>query len=467
MAKLNLRPVPMQEGGLLNGIRADTTQPVTLEQRNAPIIDIIGSQAAAPVLPAGATFVGEGQTAQPLEFQQTPQITDAPAVSTPSIAQAPATQITPTTAPTIETAQRAAPAGVMDAATLAAPTQVIDAPQRGVSEQAIPVAAVQDLQEQATVQYQLSELYKSIEDGKPLPAWASGAARGASQVMQQRGLGSSSMAAAAIAQSVLESAIPIAAADAQSYKQIQLQNLSNQQQAALAKAATFAQMDTENLNARLTSAVNNARNFLTIDTQNLSNQQNSNTISYQAKIQELFTDQAQENATRQLNAKNQIQVEEFFAQLGVQVDEANANRSVAIDQFNVGQERAVEEFNTKIQDSRDKFNATMTAQIDASNALWRRTVNTRNTALQNEVNRVNAQTLLGLSTAAQNQLWQQYRDEAAWLVGTTEAKLDRAHQFALLSQRADLAADASYANSFGQALGAVGQFALESIFGLG
>jgi hypothetical protein len=452
MARLKLKPLPMQEGG-------------GVEDRNRPIIDIIGSQAVAPVLPAGATFVGEGQTAQAEEFQQIPQITDLAPVSTPSITQAPQVQITPTTAPTVETAQRAAPAGVMDAATLAAPTQVIDAPQRGVSEQAIPVAAVQDLQEQATVQYQLSELYKSIEEGKPLPAWASGAARGASQVMQQRGLGSSSMAAAAIAQSVLESAIPIAQADAQSYRQIQLQNLSNQQQAALAKAATFAQMDTENLNARLTAAVNNAKNFLTIDTQNLSNQQNSNQISYQAKVQELFTDQAQENATRQLNAKNQIQVEQFFASLGAQVDEANVTRSVAIDQFNVGQKRAVEEFNTKIQDARDRFNANMTAQIDASNALWRRTINTRNTALQNEVNRVNAQTLLGLSTAAQNQLWQQYRDEAAWLVGTTESKLDRAHQFALLSQRADLAADVSYANSFQEVIGAAGTFALNAIFG--
>jgi hypothetical protein len=238
-----------------------------------------------------------------------------------------------------------------------------------------------------------------------------------------------------------------------------------EQQAALAKAATFAQMDTENLNSRLTSAVNNARNFLTIDTQNLTNQQSSNQITYQAKIQELFTDQAQENATRQLNAKNQIQVEEFFASLGAQVDEANVTRSVAIDQFNVGQKRAVEEFNTKIQDARDRFNANMTAQIDASNALWRRTINTRNTALQNEVNRVNAQTLLGLSTAAQNQLWQQYRDEAAWLVGTTESKLDRAHQFALLSQRADLAADVSYANSFQEVIGAAGTFALNAIFG--
>jgi hypothetical protein len=438
----------------------ETNQPIGLEDRNAPIIDIIGSQAVGPVLPSGATFVGAGQNVQAEELQQTPQITDIGQVAVPDIAQAPATQLTPTTAPTVQTAQRAEQLAPMQAATLAAPTQLIDAPQRGVSEQAIPIAATQDLQEQATVQYQLSELYKTIEEGKPLPAWASGAARGASQVMQQRGLGSSSMAAAA-------SALPIAAADAQSYKQIQLQNLTNQQQAALTKAATFAQMDTENLNARLTSAVNNARNFLSIDTQNLTNQQNSNTISHQTKVQELFTDQAQENATRQLNAKNQIQVEEFFAQLGVQVDEANANRTVAIDQFNVGQKRALGEFNNKIQDSRDKFNATMRSQIDASNALWRRTVNTRNTAIQNEVNRVNAQALLGLTTAAQNQLWQQYRDEAGWLVGTTEAKLDRAHQFALLAQRADLAADASYADSFGQALGAVGQFALESIFGQG
>ena len=457
MARLNLRPVSLQEGGTAE-------EPVTLEQRNAPIIDIIGSQAVAPVLPSGATFVGAGQTFDPQEFTQTPQITDIAPVAAPAITQAPATQLTPTVAPTVQAAQRAAPAGVMEAAELAAPTRVIDAPQRGVSEAAIPQAAVEDLSEAATVQYQLSELYKSIEEGKPLPAWASGAARGASQVMQQRGLGSSSMAAAAIAQSVVESALPIAAADAQSYKQIQIQNLNNKQQAALTKAATYAQMDTENLNARLTSAVNNARNFLAIDTQNLTNKQSGNAITFQTRVQELFTDQAQENATRQMNAKNQIQVEEFFAQLGVQVDEANANRSVAIDQFNVGQTRALGEFNNKIQDSRDKFNSGMRAQIDQANAVWRREVNTRNTAIQNEVNRVNAQALLGLSTAAQNQLWQQYRDEAGWIVATTESGLERAHQAALIAQQASLAEDFQFANDLQTALGAAGNFALRSIF---
>jgi len=224
-------------------------------------------------------------------------------------------------------------------------------------------------------------------------------------------------------------------------------------------------MDTENLNARLTSAVNNARNFLAIDNANLTNTQASNTISFNARAQELFTDQAQENATRQMNAKNQLQVETFFTQLGVQVDEANTTRQVAIDQFNLGQGRAIGEFNTKIQDSRDKFNATMRTHIDQANAQWRREINTRNTAVQNEVNRANAQALLGISTASQNQLWQQYRDEAGWLVATTEAGLERAHQAALIAQQASLAEDFQFAGQVQTALAAAGDFAIRSIFG--
>ena len=47
--------------------------------------------------------------------------------------------------------------------------------------------------------------------------------------MQQRGLGASSMAAAATMQAMMESGIPIAAQDAQKYANIQLQNLNNEQ----------------------------------------------------------------------------------------------------------------------------------------------------------------------------------------------------------------------------------------------
>lgn len=462
MARLNLNRVPLQEG------TNDGATALSVDKRNAPIIDIMGSQAVGPVLPPGSSFVGAGQVAQANEFvdPSTSQVTPTAPAATVSQAPAPTLVTKPTTLTTPQVTSTAVDSafGTMDAATQAAPTQTMADVTGTVSAGAIPQAAVQDMDERATVQYQLSELYKTIESGKPLPAWASGPARAASQIMQQRGLGSSSMAAAAIAQNVMEGAMPIAAADAQSYQRLQLTNLNNEQAAALQKAAMYAGMDTANLNSRLTSSVNNAKNFLSIDLANLSAKQSANTVSYNAKVQGMFTDQAQENATQQFNAKNEIQVEEFFAQLGTQVDEANANRTAAVNQFNTGQNNALSQFNSTLQDSRDKFNSNMRAQIDQSNAQWRRQINTANTATQNEVNRTNAQALLGLSAAAQNNLWQSYRDEAAWLVQVTERAIDRAHQIAVVAQKADIAEDLQYADNMGSAIGAIGAIAFERLF---
>jgi hypothetical protein len=106
----------------------------------------------------------------------------------------------------------------------------------------------------------------------------------------------------------------------------------------------------------------------------------------------------------------------------------------------------------------------MTAQIEQSNAAWRRQINTANTATQNEVNRLNAQALLGLSVTAQNNLWQTYRDEAAWLVQVSERAVDRAHQAALIAQQGDLAAELQYSQNIGSAIGAIGAIAFDRLF---
>ena len=87
------------------------------------------------------------------------------------------------------------------------------------------------------------------------------------------------------------------------------------------------------------------------------------------------------------------------------------------------------------------FNANLTAQINQSNAVWRRTINTANNATQNEANRINAQNLLALTSTAQNNLWQTYRDEAQWLIQTAENSLQRAHQAAILAQQQDFQQD--------------------------
>jgi len=313
------------------------------------------------------------------------------------------------------------------------PEAIIGDIQGEVSANAIVNAATQELDEKATVQYQLSQLTQSLKSGEPLPPWAAPTARAVNATMNARGLGSSSVAAAAVAQALMESAIPIAAADAQSYAKIQLQNLNNEQQAALQNAATYAAMDMANLDARLTAAVNNAKTFLSIDMANMEAEQQARTLTYNAKVQALFTDAAATNATEQFNAKNEIQVQEFFAELGVQVDTANATRIAAMRQFNVDQKNSMKTFVASMNDARQQFNISMKAQIDQSNAVWRREVNTINTATQNEVNRLNAQNLLNLTTSAQNALWQRYRDEAGWAFQMTQDEITRAHQFGLMA----------------------------------
>jgi hypothetical protein len=91
-----------------------------------------------------------------------------------------------------------------------------------------------------------------------------------------------------------------------------------------------------------------------------------------------------------------------------------------------------------MQANQESFNANMRKEIDQSNAVWRRTVNTSNTANQNEANRQNALNLLSISQNALNNLWQVYRDKAAWSVKISESAADRAHNGAL--QAASIAA---------------------------
>ena len=67
----------------------------------------------------------------------------------------------------------------------------------------------------ATVQGQLEGLMAAFEGGNT-PAWAAGAMRNVTTQMANRGLGASSMAAQALIQGAMESALPIAQADASS-----------------------------------------------------------------------------------------------------------------------------------------------------------------------------------------------------------------------------------------------------------
>jgi hypothetical protein len=311
-------------------------------------------------------------------------------------------------------------------------TIIEDVPQGQLSADAMAQAAQTSVQKEQLVSYQLGELYKSIEEGGPLPAWAAGSARAATAVMQKRGLGKSSMAAAATVHAIAEAGLPIAAADAAEYSKINIANLNARQQAVLQNANNVAAMDMANLDARMKAAVQNAQSFLAIDLKNLDNEQSTEVLNYQGRLQALFTDAAAENATQQFNAKSQQQVDEFFAELGVQVDNANANRAAAMAQFNVDQVNSIATFNASLQDSREKFDVQMATQIDQSNVLWRRQIALVDTQAQNEANRQNVMNQLQVSQNALSALWQRYRDESSWLMQSTENAIQRSHQLAML-----------------------------------
>ena len=153
---------------------------------------------------------------------------------------------------------------------------------------------------------------------------------------------------------------------------------------------------------------------------NLTNKQQSEVLEFQANNQKLFTQAASDNAAKQFNATSANQVNQYYETLGATVLKQNADRKAAQEQFNTDQYNAQVRYNQKLGDARDKFNAEARVQIDQSNIAWRRNINTVNNAEQNNANKVNAAAVLGLTTASQNNLWQQYRDEASWAFGTSE-----------------------------------------------
>lgn len=415
-----------------------------------PIVEEFAEQAGftdtAPAMPAGTTISPEEITTS----SDQGEIVTAPTALTdvtvtPAQAAMTGLDVATPTATAAAQYQAYAPEGTPEAVAaqghLSSEAIIGDVPQGVVSAGAQAVAATGELDQRATTKYQLEQLFASFEQGQEPPAWASPAMRSVTAMMQARGLGSSSMASAAIVQGLMEAAVPIAKADADKYAAIQLTNLNNQQQATMQNALTFASMDKANLDARMKAAVNNAQSFLQIDTQNLSNEQRIAEVNHQSEMQKLFTDQAAENAARQFNAASQTQVDQFFAQLDVSVQAANKNRQVAQEQFNVSATNALRQYQAGLNDNRDQFNANMQAQINQSNAQWRREINTANTAAANEAARINAQNLFNLTANAQNNLWQAYRDDVQWAQQSAENSMQRAHQITVTAMEIEGNAD--------------------------
>jgi hypothetical protein len=414
---------------------APTPQP-TLTDPSEFIQAQVGARVNQPFLPQG-TAVTPGlalQTPTTATMQTTPGLTGDVAATVPTV-QAPTIQAQDVSGATQVSQQPQVTAPQYQAVT-GQEVPLATAAQGTVSQ---PMVAAQEditsLPPEATVQGQLANISQaiqtSVDEGKPLPAYAQGAKRIVDAAMQRRGLGSSSIAAEALAQGILNASVPIAKADADTYK-----------------AAIFA-----NLNNRQQAAVMNAQSYLKMDMQNLSNSQQVVLANAQLRQQRFLGDQSAENASRQFNAVSQKQTDQFFANLSNQINTSNASRSDAMNQFataekskvaaqnannqiavnqaNAQREAAISQFNAQLKDQRQRFNIENQRVIDQSNVAWRRQINTANTAAINAANQTDAANLLNISNFAMSSLWQQWRDEASWVNQASENADDRAHNLAL------------------------------------
>jgi len=250
---------------------------------------------------------------------------------------------------------------------------------------------------QSTVKGQLGELMQDFEGGQT-PAWAAGAMRAANDQMAARGLGASSIAAGATTQAAMESALPIAQQDAQTYMTMQLANLNNEQQMLMQK--------------------NDAR------------------------TQSFFSDVATENATRQFNASSKTQVAQFNANLKSTVDQFNASQVNAMNEFNSGQTNAIGMFKAEMEDQRQQFNASNRLIVDQSNVQWRRQVTTTNNAATNEANMLEAQLKSQMTLAQYNNVMQSRRDAMNYAFTASENAATRASELVMALMSSDEAKEA-------------------------
>ena len=276
---------------------------------------------------------------------------------------------------------------------------------------------------QATVQGQLASLTANFDAANP-PAWAAGAMRNATAAMAARGLGASSLAGQAIVQATLESALPIAQADAATVAQFEAQNLSNRQQRAMLSAqqrATFMGMEFDqafqsrvqnsarigdianmNFTAEQQVQLENSRATNTMNLNNLSNSQ-AMTMAEAAALAQMDSSNlnnrqqaAVNNAqtflqTDMANLSNQQQTELFKAQQRTQsmfTDQAATNAAA---QFNATSQNQVDQFFSNLAQQTSQFNATQQNAQSQFNAGQANTVNRFNAEMNNQRDQFNSQ----------------------------------------------------------------------------
>ena len=269
----------------------------------------------------------------------------------------------------------------------AASTVVSNPGALNVTEPAI-VAAVAELPEEALVSGQMDKLLEGLEDNK-VPAWAKPAVDAVDSIMVQRGLQSSSVGRDSLFNAIIQSAFPIAQANAQALQTRAAQNLTNQQQSLiqenqiaadfLSKNAAFKQqMELANLNNEQQMKLANLSARNQTESENLSAEQQTDLANLNARMQTnlLQAQLAEKMGVAQLNVDQQRAVQNAGMVANLDMAQFNADQQVELANSKFMQTMTLTDFNAEQQEAMQ--NATALASLDMATVDQRTKVAAQN-----------------------------------------------------------------------------------------
>ena len=276
---------------------------------------------------------------------------------------------------------------------------------------------IEGLPEEALVSNQIDSLLVGIQDGN-IPTWASPAVAAVEQMLAQRGLDSSTVGRDNLVNAIIQSAVPIAQANAQAIQQsvaqektliaqealanaqltqqtalsnadkvfqlniaqfnadqqtalsnskflqtVSLTEASNDQQATIQNAVLMSQANLAEADFTTKLAITNAQTFLQTDLANLNATQQVNILKAQQQQQTLLSNQSAANVAAQFNATSENQTNQYMASLAAQIDQYNASQNNANLQFNAQAKNAAAARDAQRVTDVNKANAAIVNQV--------------------------------------------------------------------------------------------------------
>jgi hypothetical protein len=291
---------------------------------------------------------------------------------------------------------------------------------------------IEGLPEEALVSNQLNTLLDGLESGE-IPVWAKPAVASVEKMLAERGMSASTVGRDTLINTIIQSSIPLAQANAQAIQQsvaqqrgieaqaaeadaqrqqqtalfnagnvfkmdmaqfsadqqtelanskflqtVSLTEASNRQQAVVQNAVLMSQANIAEANLFQQAQISNAKNFLAMDMANLSNTQQSFMLEAQQEQQRMLSNQGALNAAEQFNAASEMQVEQF-----------NSNLASNVEKFNASQINSAKQFNAAAQNAAEARRVANEMEVAKSNAVILNDINKYNSQVAFERDRFN------------------------------------------------------------------------------